>query len=58
MTLSATKQISDTVSVVASINEIQVKISGRVEYVWFCNSIQEARGRWLYAVDVAKRIAA
>ena len=57
MNLNAIKQITESVSVVATMNEIQVTISGRVEYVWFCNSIEQARGKWRYAVDVAKRIA-
>ena len=37
-------------------NAVTVWAPKRVEYVWFCNSIQEARGRWLQAVDAAKRL--
>ena len=56
MNLAACKQIADKITVVATGNEIQVRVGIRVEYVWFCNSIQEARGRWLQAVDAAKRL--
>lgn len=58
MNLNASKQITDSIAVVATINEIQVRVGDRVEYVWFCNNIQQARHRWLYAVEAAKRIAA
>lgn len=56
MNLAVCKQIADKITVVATGNEVQVRVGIRVEYVWFCNSIQEARGRWLQAVDAAKRL--
>lgn len=56
MTLHASKQITNDISVVALLNEIQVRVGDRVEYVWFCNNIEEARRRWVQAVDAAKRL--
>jgi hypothetical protein len=57
MNLQASKQITESVKVVASINEIQVWKFDRIEYVWFCNNIDQARERWVYAVDAARRLA-
>ena len=57
MNLNASKNITAEIKVVARLNEIQVRIGERVEYVWFCNNINEARFRWVYAVDAAKRLA-
>jgi hypothetical protein len=56
MTLHARKQITNDIAVVALLNEIQVRVGDRVEYVWFCNNIEEARCRWVQAVDAAKRL--
>lgn len=58
LNLSASKNITDKIAVVATVNEIQVRVCDRVEYVWFCNNINEARYRWQCAVDVARRISA
>lgn len=58
LNLNAIKNIADGIQVVAIINEIQVRVHGRIEYVWFCNNIKQARYRWLCAVDNAKRLAA
>lgn len=57
MNLNASKNITAEIKVVARLNEIQVRIGDRVEYVWFCNNINEARYRWVCAVDAAKRLA-
>lgn len=58
LNLNATKEITTEIKVVATLNEIQVRIGQRVEYVWFCNNINEARYRWSCAVDAARRISA
>jgi len=52
------KKITDQISVVRIGNEIQVRIGDAVEYVWFGNNINEARGLWVYAIDAARRLAA
>ena len=57
LNLNASKQITAEIKVVAIVNEIQVKNGDRVEYVWFCNNIQQARSEWVYAIDAAKRLA-
>jgi len=57
MYLNASKEIATGVKVSAHINEIQVWIGDRIEYVWFCNNIAEARYHWIGAVAIAKRIA-
>lgn len=57
LNLSASKQITAEIKVVAIVNEIQVRNGDRVEYVWFCNNIQQARSEWTYAIDAAKRLA-
>ena len=56
MTLTASKKITAELSVVADGNEIQVRIGDRIEYVWFCNNIEQARAMWLYAVSKARRM--
>ena len=57
MNLNASKKITDQITVIARSNEIQVTVGDRVEYVWFCNNINDARYRWVCAVAAAKRIA-
>lgn len=57
MTLNASKKITEQIEVAASVNEIQVRINNKVQYVWFCNDINEARYRWSCAVELANRIA-
>jgi hypothetical protein len=57
MNLNATKQITESVSVVAILNQIQVRIGERVEYVWFCNNLNEARYRWSCAIEAARRVS-
>ena len=57
MNLNASKKITDQITVIARSNEIQVTVGDRVEYVWFCNNINDARYRWFCAVAAAKRIA-
>jgi hypothetical protein len=55
--LNASKDIAPGIKVDAYINEIQVWIGNRIEYVWFCNNIDQARYHWVGAVAAAKRLA-
>jgi hypothetical protein len=57
MNLAARKQITDTIAVVAILNQVQVRIGDRVEYCWFCNAIPQARSRWVEAVAAARNLA-
>jgi len=57
MYLNFSKEISPGIKIDGHINEIQVWIGNRIEYVWFCNNMDQARYHWITAVAAAKRLA-